>query len=398
MAQQNTRARQQQKQRMMMILVVFLMIGGAAFYFLNSKPDAAKKVQAPPPKGTIAVPIAKKDIPLGTRISRQMVGYSYRAPRKVPTDALLAPEEIVGRHATQPILSGQYFQSEDIGVEGAVGGYSAMATPGKRLIVINANMFPGSIETLKVGDHVDLLAFQGFPAAANNGRRRNNAAVDGTQPGQRPRNNTPNTNGSVVGQTVEPVSPASATLIAENAEVMNTPKQQGGNRRRGGGGGFIVFQMTPQDAHVTSLMIASNVMMRAVFRPFADNTRLTSDKPPAITTRLPKAVLDPELIQVIANGKTYVTKPNSKIFLSEEEAAEMLNGKEAPKILYGKPVAPQENATGTKAAESVTKDEEIIQPADIEENIKQSSKTRKSAAVTDQAEMSDEELLDEQVN
>lgn len=395
MAQQNTRARQQQRQRMMMILVFLLVAGGALFYFLSSKPEAAKKVKAPPPKGAVAIPVARDDIPLGKRISNNMIMMTYRSPREVPADALLSRDEFVGRYTTKPVLAGQYFQQEDVGADGAVGGFSAMATHGKRLIVINANLFPGSIETLKVGDHVDLLAFQGFKASAagNNKPKRNSGALDGAQPGQPARKNTATNNKTSGSQLVDPVSPASATLIAENAEVMSVPSRKRA-ARRGGGGGFIVFQMSPQDAHVTSLMIASDVMLRTVFRPFGDNTRLTPDKPLAITTRLPKAVLDPELIQVIANGKTYVTKPNSKIFLSQEEAEEALQPKDMPNMLYGKPVSGNDKSAPTKTTDSMTKDEELVDPAEIEESVKQSAKTRKSASVA-QDQISEEDNAEE---
>ena len=201
MAQQNSRVRQQQRQRMIFIFVLLLVGGAAAFYFFGNKPEAKKKVQAPAPRGAIAVPVARKDIPLGTRISNQMVTVMYKSPRQVPVDALLAREEFVGRYTTKPVLEGQYFQQEDVGVDGAVGGFSAMASPGKRLIVINANLFPGSLETLKVGDHIDLLAFQAFKAsaAAARGPRKNSGAVDGVQPGNatgRTRKAAPSTPGS----------------------------------------------------------------------------------------------------------------------------------------------------------------------------------------------------------
>lgn len=396
MAQQNTRARQQQRQRMMIILVFLLVAAGAAFYFFALKPDAVKKVKAPPPKGTIAVPVARKDIPIGTRISNKMVTTTYRNPRQVPVDALLARDEFIGRYTTKPVLEGQYFQQEDVGVEGAVGGFSAMATPGKRLVVINANLFPGSIETLKVGDHVDLLAFQGIRANSGNNRPRRRNAVDGTQPGQAPRPNA-NSNNRTSNQLVDPVSPASATLIAENAEVMSVTNPKKAANRRGGRGNFIVFQMSPQDAHVTTLMITSDVVLRTVFRPFGDNTRLTSDKPPAITTRLPKAVLDPELIQVIANGKTYVTKPNSKIFLSEEEAAKALQGADTPKMIYGKSVTSEDASGSADANETITKDEELVDPSDAGKGSKQPVKKQRSAQLTQEQVFVDDEVINEDV-
>lgn len=371
MAQQNTRARQQQRQRVMIILVFLLVAGGAAFFLLGNNDAKKNNAPRPIPKGLIGVPIAKKDMPLGTRISNNLISISYRRPREVPTDALLARGEFIGRFVTKPILEGQYIQQSDVGVEGAVGGFSAMATYGKRLIVLNANLFPGSLETLKVGDHIDLLAFQGFKTAATSGSKKFNPAIDGAQPGAAPkrdRNRNPTGN-----ELQDPTSPATATLIAENAEVMSVPaiKSRSRSRRSNNGGDYVVLQMNPQDAHVTTLMAASNVMLRAVFRPYGDQTRLTQDSPASLTTRLPRSVLDPDYIQVIADGKTFVTKPNSRIFLNEESQSKQ-SDENAPKLIYGKPASAEvivendENLIANSEPQQLNGNEEVRLEGQVE--------------------------------
>lgn len=116
MAQQNLRARQQQRQRFIIILIILALLGAGAFFFLNGK-NVTKKTAKPRPKGHVAVPIAKKDIPIGTRISNKLFTVKFLKPNDVPTDAILSVDEFLGRFSTRPLLEGQYFKQGDVGGE-----------------------------------------------------------------------------------------------------------------------------------------------------------------------------------------------------------------------------------------------------------------------------------------
>lgn len=376
MAQQNLRARQQQRQRFIIILIILALLGAGAFFFLNSK-NVAKKSAKPRPKGHVAVPIAKKDIPVGTRISNKLFTVKFLKPNDVPTDAILSVDEFLGRFSTRPLLEGQYFKQGDVGGEGAAGGFSAMAKPGKRLITLPANLFPGSLETLKVGDRVDLLAFEGTSLGISAGRKSKNLSDSattlqggGAQPGD-PNSKARQRARARAGNNATAANATNATLIAENAEVMSVPPAKNKKKRRAAGGDFLVLQMSPQDAHVTTLMAATSTLMRTVFRPFSDETRLTQEEPAKITTRFPRASADPDAIMIISGGSTYMQRPNSKMFVDHDKDS-VSNAKDEADVVIKK------NPSQVKAEDNPLKldddSEQIVDETSEEPIVKKKTK------------------------
>lgn len=316
MAQQNSRARQQRIIIIFILVAILLLIGGA-FMVLSGENEQSENVQPARPQGMVEVPVANTNIDLGSRISAQMLTVKYMPAREVPETAILRADYVVGRYATQPIPQASYFKDENISAPDVSGGYSAVAKPGKRIVVIGADQLPGVIGTIRVGDHIDLLAIgytdQVNPAAAaNNQQTRDQRRVEymlgGTQPGTPPGgrnrpNNTQNTN----------VSPGmTATLISENAEVMHVPTRARDND-------LVVLQMNPQDAHITTLMVAAGSTLRVVFRPSNDSERITTDKEVKITTRLPKPEPDPDRVAIILGSTRSATKPDSSRFATAEQ-------------------------------------------------------------------------------
>jgi hypothetical protein len=201
-------------------------------------------------------------------------------------------------------------------------------------------MFPGAIASLRVGDRVDLLAIgnaNGVSAgggAQAAGRSLADSGVTlqggGNQPGdpnsKAKQNARARRAGTAGGATS--ASAATATLVAENAEVMRTPS-------KGVDTEYLVLQMAPQDAHVTMLMAASGTMMRVVFRPFDDETRLTQDVEAKVTTRLPRPVADPDTITIISGNIRATQRPNSKLFAPDNEAYSQNNQNAKPNnLLY----------------------------------------------------------------
>lgn len=313
MAQQNSRARQQRVQ-IIIVLILIVMLGLGAFYLMGDKQDK-RKGQAKRPEGMVAVPTLIANLKLGERLSARSFRVNFMKVEDVPPDAVLNPQDFVGRFATKPLLSGNYIKTNDISQQGANLGYSGLATPGKRLIVLDGAIFPGSISTLKIGDRIDLLAI-GEPAgmaAAAKGKTLANSAVSveggGSQPGDVNSKARQLARQKLAGG--QTVSSATATLVAENAIVMKTPE-------KGKDSNFIVLEMEPQDAHVTMLMATAGAVMRFVFRPFNEEVRHTIPEPVHVTTRLPKPASDPDAVTIISGNIRANTIPNSKRYISAE--------------------------------------------------------------------------------
>lgn len=313
MAQQNNRARQQRTIIIFAVVALLLLVGGA-FAMLGGGNEKPKNAAPAVPPGRVAVPVASRNIQLGERISSNMFRLDFVEPQKVPPEALLKINQFIGRYATEPIAEQTIFRESNISTADVTGGYSAVAKPGMRVIVINANQMPGAIGTLRVGDHIDLLAINsadggtsGASGKVSKEAQRYAYMKGGTQPGTPPNLNRgkPNT-----GTTNESMG-LTASLIAENAEVLHVPS-------RGKDKEHVVLQMSPRDAHITTLMVATGAALHAVFRPSNDGDRITVEKELTITTRMPKPEPDPDRVSVIVGNIRGNVRPDSAKFESAE--------------------------------------------------------------------------------
>lgn len=292
MAQSPTTARIRQRRRQRLILVLLLLIGllAAGGYFLL-KPGTAKKTQEVRPKGTIAIPYAKTNINVGTRVDARMVGARFVKPHEVPSDAILAYSQFNFRIATRQIIAGSYFRESDFSAAGAPNSFSGIARPGHRIVVVPSTNLV-DIGYIREGDMVDILAISNpFAAmAAMRGARASAGATTiqggGTQPGA---------GGQVLNRTTGPIAGMmnpdgmKATLVAENAKVVVAPQPRRGSQN-------VVLEMLPQDAHVTMLALGSGQNLRLVFRHFKDDGRITPDAPVTDTTYIPRGANSVELI------------------------------------------------------------------------------------------------------
>lgn len=325
MAQQNnSRIRQQKRQRLIIIMTLLILVGLAAFFWLSPKSGQVKQ-EIPRPAGMIAIPVAKNDIPVGTRISTVMIRLSYVKPNEVPVDAIISPKEFVGRFARSTILASEYLRETNITESGAHPGFSGVAKPGMRIVHINADLFPGALNVMRVGDRIDLLSIESSSNPTLTQGSADSLASSGvtlqgggTQPGDR---NSQARQLARAGNTAaNPNSNAVvATLIAENAEVMYVPRASQVQRGRNNNSDFVVLQMSPEDAHVSVLASTIGRSMRVVLRPFSDDTRLTPVKEVKVTTRLPKPSRDPENIVVINGLQRKQQRPLSETYRSDSE-------------------------------------------------------------------------------
>lgn len=263
------RIRQRRRQRLLMILLLILMLGGAAAYlFLRPEPPKAE-VQPP---GTVAVPAAGREIPMGTTVSmRRHIRLRYMKPMEVPPDALLKPWQFDRRVAVRTIAVGDYLRDADLSPPGAPNGYSGLAKPGTRVLVVETKNIKGTLDYLRQGDHIDVLSIGGSAAASNVPRPRAvTREAGGSGPGAA---HGPRT-GTGTGTGMPPQT--RATLIAEDAVVLVAPSK---SNVRGKDAEYVVLQMQPGDAHVAALALGSGASLRFVFRPFNESVRVTESVP-----------------------------------------------------------------------------------------------------------------------
>ncbi len=301
MAQQPVTARLRQRQRRRRIAIalgLLLLVGGIGGYlYSTSKPEGP-----PPPRrepGWVEVPMAAREVAVGNLVTRQALRPFYLPPQAVPPNAILGMQRVQGRVAMRRIPAGAYLTEDDLAPLGAPAGLSALAKDGTRVIVIDVKRVEGAIGYLNPGDRIDVMAIAtglGTPGrATGSAASPNTIQGGGRQPGDP---SAPARMGGRAGTV--PAGGASATLIAEDVEVVRSPKADLPERAPHP----LVLRMKPQDAHVTVLSMAAGQTLRFVHRPFGERDRITQPPAPAEFTH---SKVDVRQVQVI-NGVAHSTE------------------------------------------------------------------------------------------
>lgn len=104
------------------------------------------------------VVVAIADIKPRTTISREMVQLMETPPDMIAADAITDPNEVVGRISVSRIKAKEQLRASDIVQKGQAPSYSYQVPPGKRAMAIKAGEVEAAGQTVKAGDHVDILA------------------------------------------------------------------------------------------------------------------------------------------------------------------------------------------------------------------------------------------------
>lgn len=283
------RANRVRRQRLLLALGVLILLGAGAYLYLK-QPSAPRA--EPQPNGTIAVPVAARALNKGTEMSGPgLIRPLYLRPEQVPPAALLKPNQINGRVTRESLRPGDYFSEHNLAPSGAPSGFSGLVSPGRRIVVVESTQIVGTAGFVREGDYVDILAMsqQGLGNAPRPTGGGTTIEGGGVQPGA---------GGAVAGANAASrpqatgIPSVSATLLAEGARVVIAPARPTGPRQPH----FTVLEMAPQEAHVTTLAMAAGQVLRLVYRPFNDETRVSREVTVAENTRPPR---DPRLVEVL---------------------------------------------------------------------------------------------------
>ncbi|MCW5619682.1 MAG: Flp pilus assembly protein CpaB [Burkholderiales bacterium] len=281
------RMRQRRRQRLLILAAAFLLlIAGAAYYwYAGTRSEPPRREQQPP--GTVSVPVAATNLPLGEMIRPQALRNRYLQPAQVPADAILRASQLAGRVVVRRVPAGAYFRQDDLAPLGAPASLSGLAKPGMRIVVVEADQISAVPGYIRPGDRVDVLAIS-FGAAVNPAALRANRLASspntveggGSQPGDPNAASRRTARGQLGMMGME--LPMVAKLVGEDAEVLQapaTPPAQANPRVRRAGERYLVLQMKPDDAHITTLSLASGHSLRLVFRPFNERERVRVEQP-----------------------------------------------------------------------------------------------------------------------
>jgi len=319
MAQQpiTLRMRQRRRQRLIILAAAFLLLaaGAAYFWYSGTRSEPPRREEQPP--GTVSIPIAAADIPLGEAIRPQLLRNRYVPPAQVPADAVLRPQQLAGRVVVRRIPAGAYFTQDALAPVGAPASLSGLAKAGMRIVVVEAEQLSAVPGYIKPGDRVDVLAISvgglSSPVSARLQRLQGSANTvegGGSQPGDpnAPARRLARTQANFAGADTQIV----AKLVGEDAEVLQAPATPppaaAANRRaRPPADRHLVLQMKPDDAHTTTLALAAGQGIRLVFRPFSERERVRAERPVDEFTHVSVDARRIEIINGVSRGYEQTT-------------------------------------------------------------------------------------------
>jgi pilus assembly protein CpaB len=176
--------------RGVLLILALLLAGASAIFFgrawLLSQTAPAPQPVAEAPKPVVTmVMVAKSDIPVGTFLREDMVGwqawpndtldpnYMVQGQTDVKTQAPYDTKSLVGTVARLPIAAGQPITNARIVRPGEQGFLAAALKPGMRAITVGVSETTGIAGLVFPGDRVDLLLTHEIPnAAGQSGEKR----------------------------------------------------------------------------------------------------------------------------------------------------------------------------------------------------------------------------------
>lgn len=118
---------------------------------------AANWLQHQEAADTMQVVVAKRDLPMGTRLQADMLE-TIRWPKAAPIDApLTALDQATERVINMQILRGEPLLKNKLAAVGEIGGLSSVLREGQRAVTVKVNEIMGVAGFALPGNYVDLM-------------------------------------------------------------------------------------------------------------------------------------------------------------------------------------------------------------------------------------------------
>jgi pilus assembly protein CpaB len=118
---------------------------------------AANWLQHQEATDTMQVVVAKRDLPMGTRLQADMLE-TIRWPKAAPIDApLTALDQATERVINMQILRGEPLLKNKLAAVGEIGGLSSVLREGQRAVTVKVNEIMGVAGFALPGNYVDLM-------------------------------------------------------------------------------------------------------------------------------------------------------------------------------------------------------------------------------------------------
>lgn len=146
------------RQRTLMLLMFSMLLAAGAVWIANNWLELRKAPLARAEGAETSVVVAAVDIPYGQKLERQHLSTVMLPTISVQGKVFNAPEDVQGKIALQPMLSGEIIRQERVvdHLEGST--LAAMIAPKMRAVTVRVDDVIGVAGFLLPGNRVDVLA------------------------------------------------------------------------------------------------------------------------------------------------------------------------------------------------------------------------------------------------
>jgi pilus assembly protein CpaB len=137
--------------RPMGVLLLALVLGLAAAAY------AARWLQQQSASNTLQVIVAKRDLPMGTRLQPDMLQTMAWPKAAAIQDPLTTLDHAVGRVIHMPVQRGEPLLQSKLAAVGEKGGLSSVLAPGQRAVTVKVNEIVGVAGFALPGNFVDVM-------------------------------------------------------------------------------------------------------------------------------------------------------------------------------------------------------------------------------------------------
>lgn len=130
-----------------------LVAAAGIWQYLSQAQQQVKKLTATRP-----VVVTSKEIPAGTKLTKEVLAIKEVPTQTVPKDYPGSIESLKGRIVRSRLQPDEIINETRLVGEGAAGGLTVVIPPGFRAVTIKVNEVTGVAGFVKPGDHVDLVS------------------------------------------------------------------------------------------------------------------------------------------------------------------------------------------------------------------------------------------------
>jgi pilus assembly protein CpaB len=283
-----------------LVLLIGILLAAVVFvlvaYLLtnNTGPRPGETPEVPTELPTV---YATRNIPLGARISAEMVEARVTAVTLRATNAIAEPTLILGEIVRKPIAEGAQVTSEDFAVDTSPNTTDVVVPPGLRAMAVQVDQITGVGTLIRSGDYVDMvvaLTGEQFPVITINPEDQSITVVSGL-------------NSTSVRLLLQGVQVIGSLLPPPPAAQGNQPPDPG--TALTGQQEIVILAVNPQQAEVLKYAQTGSsitLLLRAPEDFFDPDTNEPIVPEPAVTTGIilkslidEYGVLVPELIEAI---------------------------------------------------------------------------------------------------